>query len=77
MLLIRSNKPMKTEIMTTGMHCNGCENRMVKALKGIEDIKDAKADAKTGKVVIKHSKEETIAEAKTLIGEIGFEVTST
>ena len=68
---------MKTEIMTTGMHCDGCENRMVKALKGIKDIKDVKADAKSGKVVIKHSQESTIAEAKSLIGEIGFEVLDT
>jgi copper chaperone CopZ len=77
MLSIRSLPTMKTEIMTTGMHCNGCEERMVKALKGIVDIKNAKADAKTGKVVIKHSKEATVSEAKTLIGEIGFEVINT
>lgn len=65
---------MKTVIMTEGMHCNGCETRMVNALTQIEDIKDAKADAKSGKVVIKHEKEETIEEAKRLIVEIGFEV---
>jgi len=65
---------MKTVIMTEGMHCNGCETRMVNALTQIEDIKGAKADAKSGKVVIKHEKEETIEEAKRLIVEIGFEV---
>lgn len=56
------------------MHCNGCETRMVNALTQIDDIKNAKADAKSGKVVIKHDKEETIDEAKRLIAEIGFEV---
>jgi copper chaperone CopZ len=68
---------MKTQIMTKGMHCEGCENRMKKALEGLDDIKNAKANAKTGKVVIKHSREETIEQAKTLIGEIGFEVLDT
>jgi hypothetical protein len=47
---------------------------MVNALTQIEDIKDAKADAKSGKVVIKHANKETIDEAKRLIVEIGFEV---
>ncbi len=65
---------MKTTIMTSGMHCSGCENRTVAALKQLEDIDGAKADAKSGKVVIKHKKEETIEEAKKLIVEIGYEV---
>jgi copper chaperone CopZ len=65
---------MKTIILTKGMHCNGCETRMVNALQQIEDVTSAKADAKSGKVVIKHKRDETISEAKSLIGEIGFEV---
>lgn len=65
---------MKTIIMTKGMHCNGCETRMVNALNNIEDIKGAKADAKSGTVTIKHKKDETVDEAKSLIAEIGFEV---
>ena len=65
---------MKTTINTTGMHCNGCETRMVNALNNLEDIKGAKADAASGKVTIKHKKDETIDEAKGLIAEIGFEV---
>jgi hypothetical protein len=47
---------------------------MVNALQQIEDVTSAKADAKSGKVVIKHKRDETISEAKSLIGEIGFEV---
>ena len=65
---------MKTEIKTSGMQCNGCETRMVKALTSLEDIKSAKADAKSGLVVIKHTKAETIDQAEQLIDEIGFEV---
>ncbi len=67
---------MKTTIFTSGMSCSGCETRMVNALSNIEDIKKVKADAKSGKVVIKHDRQETLDEAKTLIGEIGFEVLS-
>jgi hypothetical protein len=47
---------------------------MVNALSQIEDIKGAKADAKSGKVVIKHTHEATVDEAKRLIADIGFEV---
>lgn len=47
---------------------------MVNALTQIEDIKGAKADAKSGKVVIKHTHESTVDEAKRLIVDIGFEV---
>ncbi len=65
---------MKTTIITQGMHCNGCETRMVNALNNLEDIKGAKADAKSGKVTIKHTNAETVDEAKLLIAEIGFEV---
>ncbi len=65
---------MKTIIMTKGMHCNGCETRMVNALNNLEDIKGAKTDAKSGKVTIKHKNTETVDEAKGLIAEIGFEV---
>jgi len=65
---------MKTTINTKGMHCNGCETRMVNALNNLEDIKGAKADASSGKVTIKHKKDETVDEAKALIAEIGFEV---
>ncbi|MDT4763224.1 heavy metal-associated domain-containing protein [Sphaerochaeta sp. PS] len=65
---------MKTTIITKGMHCNGCETRMVNALNNLEDIQKAKADAKSGKVVINHKQAETVAEAKALITEIGFEV---
>ena len=65
---------MKTSIITKGMHCNGCETRMVNALNNLEDIKGAKADAKSGKVTIKHKTTETVEKAKALIAEIGFEV---
>ena len=65
---------MKTFINTSGMHCSGSENRTINALKGLDDIKGVKADAKSGKVVIKHSKEETVQAAKDLIVEICYEV---
>lgn len=65
---------MKTTINTTGMSCSHCENRTINALKELDDIQSVKASAKSGKVVIKHAKEETIQKAKDLIAEIGYEV---
>ncbi len=65
---------MKTIITTKGMHCKGCETRMVNALNNLEDIQGAKADATSGKVTIKHKNAETVNEAKALVAEIGFEV---
>ncbi len=67
---------MKTIIMTEGMHCSGCENRVVSTLKALEDIKGVKANAKNGKVTIKHSNLETIEHAKAAIKEAGYEVLS-
>lgn len=67
---------MKTIINTQGMHCSGCEKSTVNALKELEDILSVKANAKNGKVIIKHKKEETVALAKALITEIGYEVLS-
>ncbi len=67
---------MKTTINTTGMSCSHCENRTINALKDLDDITSVKANAKNGKVVIKHTKEETIQRAKEKITEIGYEVLS-
>ena len=41
---------MKTVIMTEGMHCNGCETRMVNALTQIEDIKGARPMPKAARL---------------------------
>ncbi len=67
---------MKTIINTQGMHCSGCENRTINALKELDDIQSVKANAKNGKVTIKHKNEETNEQAKALITEIGYEVLS-
>ncbi len=67
---------MKTIINTTGMSCSHCENRTINALKALDDIQSVKASAKSGKVVIKHTKDETVQAAKAVIAEIGYEVLS-
>lgn len=67
---------MKTTIMTKGMHCSGCENRLVSILKALEDIKNVKANAKNGKVTIQHTNLETVEHAKAAIREAGYEVVS-
>ena len=59
-------------IHTTGMMCSGCENRMSNALRGIEGVKEVKADHKTGKVEIKCEEEIKEEVIKNKIEEIGF-----
>lgn len=65
---------MKTIIHTTGMTCANCEKHVIAALKEIEDIRSAKANAKRNRVIIKHTEEATIAVAKAAIEEAGYEV---
>ncbi|HPY45434.1 MAG TPA: heavy-metal-associated domain-containing protein [Sphaerochaeta sp.] len=67
---------MKTTIMTKGMHCPGCENRVASILKNLEDIKKVKANAKNGTITIRYTKPETIEHAKAAIREAGYEVVS-
>ena len=54
-----------------GMHCEGCENRIKKALnnKGIEDVKASHHD---GNVIIKTNND--INEIKEIIEDLGFKI---
>ncbi len=65
---------MKTIIHTTGMTCANCEKHVITALKEIEDIRSATASAKKNRVIIKHREEATIAAAKAVIEDAGYEV---
>lgn len=56
-----------------GMECNGCENRIINAVKQIEGIIEVKADYKEGTTIIKSTKE-VEKQVKTVIEEIGFTV---
>ena len=65
------------EIQVTGMHCSGCETRICNALKNMEEIKNVKANHKTGKVEITlHCEitDELKKKIKTQLEELEFEV---
>ena len=62
------------EIKTNGMKCEGCEKRMINALKSLKNVEEVTADHTTGIVTVKSTEEikkETICKK---IEEIGFNV---
>lgn len=63
------------KINVKGMMCTGCENRIKNAIGEIKWIKSVDANHKTGQVVINSDNEVNIEEIKSVIEDIGFEVT--
>ena len=64
----------KYEVKTTGMMCEGCENRMKKALMSIQEIEDVSADYKTGLVQVSSKKKINEEEINNKITKLGFEI---
>ena len=63
------------KINVKGMMWTGCENRIKNAIGEIKGIKSVDANHKTGQVVINSDNEVNIEEIKSVIEDIGFEVT--
>ena len=63
------------KINVKGMMCTGCENRIKNAIGESKGIKSVDANHKTGQVVINSDNEVNIEEIKSVIEDIGFEVT--
>lgn len=64
----------KITIKVEGMHCEGCENRIINSLKSIDGVEDVTANHENGIVVVMVNKiidRNIIEEA---IEDIGFEV---
>ncbi len=55
-----------------GMVCNGCENRVVNALKTLEGVSEAEASFQTGVVTVKGNIE--IKKIEDKIEDLGFKV---
>ena len=55
-----------------GMVCNGCENRVMNALKTLEGVSEVEASLQTGIVTVKGNVEQE--ELKKKIETIGFTV---
>ena len=61
-------------INVRGMVCNGCENRVINALKNINGIENVIADLNTGKVTVTSNDEVLENTIKYKIEDLGFEV---
>ena len=55
-----------------GMVCNGCENRVMNALKTLEGVSEVEGSFQTGIVTVKGNVEQEVLEEK--IETIGFTV---
>lgn len=64
----------ETVINVDGMVCNGCENRVINALKTIEGIEKVVADHTSGKVTVTSNGEISENIIKEKIEDIGFNV---
>ena len=64
----------ETIINVRGMVCNGCENRVINALKSINGIENVIADHNTGKVTVTSNDEVLENTIKNKIEDLGFEV---
>ncbi len=64
----------ETIINVKGMVCNGCENRVINALKNINGVKNVIADHNTGKVTVTSNDEVIKSVLKDKIEDLGFEV---
>lgn len=73
-MMIEKRKDNMKEITlkVDGMVCNGCENRVVNALKTLEGIKEVEASFKNGIVTVKGNVEKEKLEEK--IEDLGFKV---
>ena len=64
----------ETIINVKGMVCNGCENRIINALKNVNGVKDVMADHNTGKVTVTSNEDVLENVIKDKIEDLGFEV---
>lgn len=64
-----------TSLKVTGMHCEGCENKIQKMVGKIEGISDVKADRKKETVIFDFDgSTQTLSAVKKKIDELGYEV---
>lgn len=61
-------------VRVKGMVCNGCEKRVINALKNIDGVKNVKADHKIEKVIVTSNDNVLESEIKDKIKNLGFKV---
>ncbi len=57
-----------------GMHCEGCENRIKKALNMLNGVTDVYANFKDGIVIVTIDKNVNTNSIKEIINDLGFEI---
>ncbi len=66
----------QTKIHMEGMSCHHCEQRVNNAIKALKGVRDCKADAKSGDVLITSDDDFDIMANKEYVDEIGYEWSS-
>lgn len=62
-------------LKVTGMHCEGCENRIQKLLPRIDSVSDVTADRNKESVKLSYNgNEDTLKAVKEKISDLGYEV---
>lgn len=62
------------KINVSGMHCEGCEKRIINSLSLLEEVKEVKANHNDGVVIIKTDKDIDLNLIKEQIEDLGFEI---
>ena len=65
---------MEKTIVVEGMHCSGCENRLMNGLNTITGVETLSADHNTGNVVVKLENEELLTQVLEKLDTLGFTV---
>ena len=62
------------ELDVNGMMCEGCENRIKKAVGALDGVENVSANHESGKVLVTASDNVSEVDIKEKIEDIGFEV---
>ena len=65
---------MKTKIKVTGMSCEHCVKRVIKAIESIAGIKDVQVDLKSGEATFDKPEEMSMNDIVKAIKKTGYEV---
>lgn len=66
---------MHTTLKVTGMHCEGCENKIQKMLPRIESVANVKADRNAESVEFEFNSSDSVLTAvKSKIDDLGYTV---
>lgn len=68
---------MKTTLHVTGMHCEGCENKIQKVVGRLENVSSVKADRNNESVELEYTSDtgDLLGSVKSKIDDLGYTVT--